>query len=258
MQPSLPRQVSLAIAHEFQKVHGVAPPSEAEAVSFLKQMLDAPASDAGRRLSRILGSPPSSASAAAAAAAAAAAGFEAPRTVGGPLPLPPAVQLAVQHEFAARFGAAPKDATASPEVMSLFGKSLLAEYAANDRSFKSLAEAASFSGEHGGASGAPPAGFPACASLRKGSSQYTSYSAAAISNAPSGLATPLDSKRSSTSRASLSVAVKAGRWLASPAAGPRISGCRPTMSALPTGLDMMAGFQTTSDPGTPLGPLHLP
>jgi hypothetical protein len=129
--PALPWQVGAAVTEEFRKVHGVAPASEAETVSFLKQMLSALASDAGHQgtLSQQEASPSPFAS------STSSSSFEAPKSLMG---LPPAVQLAVQHEFAARFGAAP---TESGEVMALFGKSLLDEYASNARSFEGLTEA---------------------------------------------------------------------------------------------------------------------
>ena len=62
--------------------------------------------------------------------------FEAPNSLPA---LPPAVQLAVRHEFAARFGAAPSD---GDEVLTLFGKSLLDEYATSARAFQSRSEPA--------------------------------------------------------------------------------------------------------------------
>ena len=198
--PALPRQVSVAIAEEFRKVHGVAPPSEAEAVAFLKQMLSAPASDAEQGTFYQKEASPF-------ASSAASSSFEAPRSLMG---LPPAVQLAVQHEFTARFGAAP---TEDGEVMALFGKSLLDEYASNARSFESFSEAASPVGSpetHDASS------FHPGAQLRKGSSTGTFNSAADISRAPSGVYTPPGgpSRRSSTGR--FSAAARAVR----------VSGCR--------------------------------
>ena len=199
--PALPREVSVAIAEEFRKVHGVAPPSEAEAVSFLKQLLSAPASDAGHQgtFYQKEASP--------FASSAAASSFEAPRSLVG---LPPAVQLAVQHEFAARFGAAP---TEDGEVMALFGKSLLDEYASNARSFEGFSEAASPLGSpetHGAGS------FHPGAQLRKGSSTGTFNSAADISRAPSGVYTPPGGLGRRSSSARFSAAARAVR----------ISGCR--------------------------------
>ena len=194
-------------------MHGVAPPSEAEAVSFLKQMLGAHAGDAGHQgtLSQEDASP--------FASSAAASSFDAPRSLMGNLP--PAVQLAVQHEFAARFGAAPTD---GGEVMALFGKSLLDEYASNSRSFQSLSEAVSPASSPGEQHEA--AGFHPSAQLHRGSSNGTLYSADA---------TPLGSTRRTSSAGRFSAAARAVR----------ISGCRPTMSSLPTGLTM-AGFQTAN------------
>eukprot|EP00964_Phaeocystis_antarctica_P008771 scaffold4754_cov73-Phaeocystis_antarctica.AAC.2 len=141
------------------------------------------------------------------ASSAASASFDAPRSLMGNLP--PAVQLAVQHEFAARFGAAPTD---GGEVMALFGKSLLDEYASNSRSFQSLSEAASPASSSGERHEA--AGFLPSAQL---------------------LPTPVPSTRRTSSENLFSAAARAVR----------ISGCRPTMSSLPTGLTM-AGFQTAN------------
>ena len=68
--------------------------------------------------------------------AASSFGPQAALTAPAPQPsLPPAVQLAMQEEFQARFGGPPKD---QAEVVAQFGKSLLDEYDASGDSKASV------------------------------------------------------------------------------------------------------------------------